>query len=218
MKLSYLLMEGRYDHSIFKAIFIVGSPGAGKSWVIDNLGIQEFGLKLLDSDREFVYYLKKLGKSLKIDPTIDPELPKVRDRAIKMDDKFKSLYLSGRLGIVVSGTGYNFDAIANKKKELEDLGYDTYIIFVNTKLDVAMKRNRNRERSLGDDVVSSKWVMYMSNIGRLQSLFGADRFFVFDNTDENTAIDNIRRLYKTVSGWVHSQLSYTAKSWISKNI
>lgn len=218
MKLSHLLIEGVYDPSIFKAIFIVGSPGAGKSWVIDNLGINEFGLKLLDSDREFVHYLTKMNKSLKIDHNKDPELLQIRQRAVQLDNKFKSLYMAGRLGVVVSGTGYSFDIISNKKKELEDFGYDTYIIFVNTSMDIALQRNKSRDRTLGDDVVTSKWAMYMANIGKLQELFGAERFFVFDNSDESNSLGNIKRLYKTVARWVTSPLSYTAKTWISKNI
>ena len=72
------LNEGVYDPGIFKAIFLAGGPGSGKSFVASELlGIPKggfsrmdmsfapSGVKLVNSDPEFEYFLKKIG----VDPS-----------------------------------------------------------------------------------------------------------------------------------------------------
>ena len=64
-----LLTEGVQDKGIFKAVFMAGGPGSGKTYIKQQLfGIPEgganvsvSGLKSINSDREFVYLLKKYG-------------------------------------------------------------------------------------------------------------------------------------------------------------
>ena len=54
------LQEGVYDPNIFKAIFLAGGPGSGKSYVAKRtLGGQ--GLKVVNSDDAFEKLLKKAG-------------------------------------------------------------------------------------------------------------------------------------------------------------
>ena len=55
------------------------------------------------------------------------------------------LSIKGRLGMVVDGTGRDYDKIKSQVAELRQLGYDCYMIFVNTSLDVALERNSKRE-------------------------------------------------------------------------
>ena len=55
------------------------------------------------------------------------------------------LSIKGRLGMVVDGTGRDYDKIKNQVAQLRQLGYDCYMIFVNTSLDVALERN-SKER------------------------------------------------------------------------
>ena len=55
-------------------------------------------------------------------------------------------YVRGRLGVIIDGTGHKYHSIAKKKQRFEDLGYDTYMVFVNTSLEVALKRNSERDR------------------------------------------------------------------------
>ena len=72
LKLMDLLTEGVYDKGIFKAVFMAGGPGSGKTYVSSKLfGIPEKasvsvgGLSVVNSDRQFMYLLKKFG----FDPT-----------------------------------------------------------------------------------------------------------------------------------------------------
>jgi len=59
------LTEGVYDPNIFKAIFLAGRPGSGKSYVAGKT-IRGEGLKVVNSDDAFESLLKKAGLSLQM--------------------------------------------------------------------------------------------------------------------------------------------------------
>ena len=52
----------------------------------------------------------------------------------------------GRLGMIIDGTGHEYGKIQkNKKQHMKRLGYDTYMVFVNTSLDVFAKERKKKE-------------------------------------------------------------------------
>ena len=55
--------------------------------------------------------------------------------------------------MIIDGTGDDFNKISREKKQLEEIGYETYMIFVNTSLEVALERNENRDRVLPRSIV-----------------------------------------------------------------
>jgi len=61
------------------------------------------------------------------------------------------------------------------------MGYDTYMVFVNTSLEVAKQRNQERERRLPEDILVKSWKDVQNNLGRFQSLFGSN-FVIVDNS------------------------------------
>ena len=56
----------------------------------------------------------------------------LRGRAKAITKSRQSNYLIGRLGLVIDGTGKDVDKIQKQVAALRGLGYDTYMIFVNT--------------------------------------------------------------------------------------
>ena len=52
------ITEGVYDPNIFKAFFLAGGPGSGKSWVSAKT-LSGIGLKVINSDDVFANALKK---------------------------------------------------------------------------------------------------------------------------------------------------------------
>ena len=58
-----------------------------------------------------------------------------------------------------------------EKVELEKLGYDTYMIYVNTTLEVAQQRNQERDRILPPDLLEKSWKDVQKNLGSFQALF-----------------------------------------------
>ena len=118
------LTEGVYDPNIFKAIFLAGGPGSGKSYVSGKT-IRGEGLKVVNSDDAFESLLKKAGLSLQMpDKEADLRDP-VRTRAKKLTAKRQANYIEGRLGLIIDGTAREYDKIARQSNDLKQLGYDT---------------------------------------------------------------------------------------------
>ena len=61
----FLLQEGIYDPGIFKAFFMAGGPGSGKSFIANNTFVGS-GLKFVNSDQVFERGLKKANLSDKM--------------------------------------------------------------------------------------------------------------------------------------------------------
>ena len=80
--------------------------------------------------------------------------------------------------MIVDGTGHDFGKLHSMKKELENDGYDTYMIFVNTSEQVAQERNAARPRKLKPEMVKQMWLAVQQNIGKFQSYFRPSNFIV----------------------------------------
>ena len=218
MKTLKQLQEGLYDPNIFKAYFLAGGPGSGKSYVVKK-STGGTGLKIVNSDDAFEKMLKKAGLSLKMpDDELIPR-DKIRDKAKILTDKRRRNYVEGRLGLVIDGTGKDFDKITNQASDLEQIGYDVYMIFVNTSLDVALENNQKRARTLKDSIVKDSWNAVQNNMGKFQRYFGATNFIIVDNNE----VDKDGRLFDKVFKRVKSMLSMkvnnpAAKRWIDREI
>ena len=170
MKKYHELQEGVYDPNIFKAFFLAGGPGSGKSYVVRRT-TGGTGLKIVNSDPVFESLLKKAGLSLKMPPEEFERKEVVRGRAKELTKKQQANYLEGRLGLIIDGTGKDAGRILKQKAGLEELGYDTYMIFVNTSIDVALERNEKRARSLQPSFVVKSWKDVQANIGAFNNMF-----------------------------------------------
>ena len=211
-----LLDEGVYDPSIFKAIFLAGGPGSGKSYVTRRT-TGGLGMKTINPDIAFEKILRDAGESLDM-RTMEPEKrDRLRLRAKDLTNAQMKLYVDGRLGLILDGTGKDYDKIQRVKSQLDTIGYDSYMIFVNTSLEVALNRNEKRARKLPEDLVKQLWNEVQRNLGKYQGLFGAGNFIVVDNNkpDEDLmsmAVKQVRRLIK-------SPIRNTrAKRWIQKEL
>ena len=63
----------------------------------------------------------------------------------------KVTFLDGRLGLIIDGTGKDYDKIAKQVSGLKGIGYECAMIFVNTSLDTAQERNKMRKRTLPEN-------------------------------------------------------------------
>ena len=211
------LQEGLYDPNIFKAFFLAGGPGSGKSFVT-NRAFGGTGLKTINSDNAFERALKKNGLSLKM-PEDEAEARDIlRDRAKAMTGSQMDLSIRGRLGLVIDGTGRDYDKIKEQKALLDQLGYDSYMIFVNTTLDVALERNSKRERSVPEYITRKSWQQVQSNIGKFQNTFGMSNMIIIDNSKDERELKTqiMNRCSKAVSRLLRNKIkSYTAKRWMA---
>ena len=205
MKTFYDLQEGLYDPNIFKAFFLAGGPGSGKSYVAGRT-MGGHGLKSVNADEAFEYLLKQAGLSLKMPPEQQEPRDVVRGRAKDITKARQKNYLEGRLGVVIDGTGKDANKILGQKSGLEELGYDTYMVFVNTSLDVALKRNAERARSVPEPIVVKAWKDVQANIGKFSNMFRAG-FIVVDNNDAGE--DILKEVEKRVRGLLRKKVKNT---------
>jgi len=206
------LQEGLQDPNIFKAFFLAGGPGSGKSYVVRKT-TGGTGLRVVNSDDAFETMLKKAGLSLKMPPEEEVPRDAVRDRAKRVTAKRQEGYLDGRIGLIIDGTGRDYDKIAKQATELKQLGYDVHMIFVNTSLDVALERNAQRSRSVPEPIVVKSWKDVQSNIGKFSQYFRAN-FVVVDNN--NAKEDVFVQVFKQIKGLLKKKVrNPAAHQWIS---
>tara|TARA_B100000470_G_scaffold204241_1_gene178162 strand:- start:3075 stop:3737 length:663 start_codon:yes stop_codon:yes gene_type:complete len=215
MKTFHELQEGVYDPNIFKAFFLAGGPGSGKSYVVRKT-TGGTGLKSVNSDEAFELLLKRAGLSLKMPPEEFERKEVQRARAKELTKAKQKNYLEGRLGLIIDGTGKDADKILKQKAGLEELGYDTYMIFVNTSLDVALKRNATRARRVAEPMVVKSWKDVQANIGKFSNMFRAG-FIVVDNN--NAGEDVFNDVWKRVKGLLRKKVQNTrALNWMAAEL
>jgi len=231
-----VLSEGIYDQGILKAVFMAGGPGSGKSFTakvifggdpksVINVSTDS-GLKIVNSDPAFEKFLRDAG----IDPadladmseeefeavTQGPDSPRGKAKNIKQLSQDTWTREDAKLGVIIDGTGDDFDKIATKKQALQELGYDTYMIFVNTSLEVAQERNANRDRKLPEDLVEEIWANVQQNLGAFQRLFGANNITIVDNTVYGPLPEEIS---KAVNSFVSAPIrNPVGRKWIENEL
>ena len=194
---------------------IDGWPGSGKSYVVRRT-TGGTGLKIVNSDDAFEKLLKDAGLSLKMPPEEDQEREVARSRAKQITKARQTNYIEGRLGLIIDGTGKDYDKIARQSQQLRELGYDTYMIFVNTSLDTALERNAKRARSVPESIVVQSWKDVQSNIGKFNNHFGSGMIIV-DNNDAGE--DVFGKVWKRVQGLLRNKVSNgRAKAWIAREM
>ena len=194
MKTFNELQEGVYDPNILKAFFLAGGPGSGKSYVVKRT-TGGLGMKILNSDDHFERLLKDAGLDSKMPPEEKQPRDVARDRAKDLTTFQRRNFVRGRLGLIIDGTGKDFDKIAYQARELEGLGYDTHMIFVNTSLDVALQRNKERDRSVPEPIAVKSWNAVQRNIGKFSNFFKGN-FIIVDNNNKDE--DMMQQVFKRV--------------------
>jgi len=240
-----LLSEGIYDPGILKAVFMAGGPGSGKSFTAKVLfggslaselsASTAMGLKIINSDPAFEKYLEEAGvdpgdlaRIAREDPEKAYELglddergvpassPRGKAKQYKTAATQQYTKSTARLGVIIDGTGDDLAKIEKKKEAMEKLGYDTYMIFVNTTLEVAQERNMNRPRKLPPKKVEEIWTDVQANLGAFQGLFGQGNISIVDNTVYGPVDEAVQ---KAVGGFVNRPIKNPiGKKWIETEL
>ena len=225
-----LLTEGVHDKGIFKAVFLAGGPGSGKDYVLDNT-LAGHGMTEINSDKalEFLMDKKGLNKTMPASEKIERDL--VRGRAKNMTELRQRLALQGRNGLIINGTGDDHEKIKTIKSRLEELGYDTSMIMVNTRDEVSASRNVERGsrggRTVPEDVRKQKWDAVQKARPELAKLFG-DKYAEFDNSEDlrvarpeivQAKKEELLNLYKGVQKFMKAPpKADQAKEWVANEL
>jgi len=209
--------EGVNDPHIFKAVFMAGGPGSGKSFVAKNL-LGGTGLRSVNSDEVYEFLLKRQGLTLGPDDIASDKGQEIRGTAKNLTDKRQQNYIDGRLGLIIDGTGKVPELIQKLVNLLKSIGYSVSMIFVNTSLEVAQQRNLERERTLPRDIVANSWNEVQQNLMKYQQIFGADRFHIIDNSGGLEDLDrtkNFDKVYNEVQRFINTPPKHKkALAWI----
>jgi dephospho-CoA kinase len=225
-----LLSEGVNDKSIFKAVFLAGGPGSGKDYVLDNT-LEGHGLTEINSDKALEFLMDKEGLDKRMPEDEKEARTFVRDRAKNITELKQRLALVGRNGLIINGTGDDYKKIERIKSRLEELGYDTSMIMVNTSDEVSAERNVERGqrggRTVPENIRREKWEAVQNSRPELAKLFG-DNYSEFDNSEDLRTADpevvkqkkdEMMELYKNVQNFVSQPPSNPkAQEWVAQEM
>ena len=234
------LVEGVYDPGIFKAFFLAGGAGSGKSYSAEKATgsasgkfqwhekienkitpgkVGPYGLKVVNSDEQLEMGLLKAKMSSNMRAYTDDETTKkelIRAKAKVKTAKREQLWVNGRLGLIIDGTAHDIRKLGMRKKNLEDVGYDTYMIFVNTSLDIALQQNQERARKLHDEIIRRTWEEVQSIKDELANLFPGGFVEIVNN---RAGEDVFRKAFVEVGKLIKKPPNKpAAKMWIAHEL
>jgi cytidyltransferase-like protein len=181
----------------FRAIFVTGGPGSGKDIIIRE-AIADSRIVELNfiQAKEYLCDKQKLSE--------------------KSND-YRREALRNRGPLIINGPADDIEKIDYIKEELEELGYETMMIFVNTTNEVSKERNSLLSRMMVESVRYDKWLKAQENTKYFTKAFNS--FITFDNTDK---IDNkeqdIHEIYQTTKSFLDLKvINETVEDWIERN-
>jgi len=220
------------NHNYFVGESEINVHNSGKTTVASELfsipkklSFSPDGLKIFNSDREFEHMLKKAGLSADLTKLNDEELWKIyanenpesiySKAKIAAAKRYKT-FVDGRIGMIIDITARNRKRVDDLKQQLESMGYDTYMVFVNTTVETALQRNNFRERKLKESDVVDMWHQVQNNLEYFKTLFGKNFLEVDGNIskkDDKLTLPDIT--YKTINKWTNTPVkNVIAKKWI----
>jgi hypothetical protein len=225
-----LLFEGVHDKAIFKAVFLAGGPGSGKDYVLDNT-LAGHGLTEINSDKALEYLMDKKGLDKTMPASEKIERDVTRGKAKSVTELRERLALYGRNGVIINGTGDDAEKIKRIKGRLEELGYDTSMIMVNTRDEVSAMRNVERGqrggRTVPETIRKEKWQSVQNARVDLGKIFG-DKYIEFDNSEDlrsahpdivNAKKKELLDIYKQFQKFVSTPpKSKQAKEWVAAEL
>ena len=190
--------ESVNDKGILKAVFVVGIPGAGKSYTIKQLSGQ-ITPKVVNSDKATEFLSKKFG----IASNDETWKTFFSDRTKPMTMNLLANYLNGMLPLFVDGTSNNTGRILSRVGILESIGYDVGMVFINTKLDAAKERAAKRATEI-DRHVSTDFIDKVHAEAEENREYYRGKFDFFKEVNNNPGeLDDaaIMKIYRQVAGF-----------------
>jgi adenylate kinase family enzyme len=187
-----------------KAVILAGAPGAGKGYILRGLDLG--GLKTMNVDDIYVPLLKKANITLDLKNATPEERSEQAKQMAAANKQFKGeleQVIAGRESFILDGTAASYKKTAELKSELEEAGYDTFMLYVYTDLERSLSQNQDRyvksggeDRSLAPAIVMRTWKSVTDNLPKYEELFG-NNFVAVANTldDRMQDIDKIIKKY-----------------------
>jgi len=189
IKLMELLKEAKGNP---KALILAGAPGSGKGYILKDLDLG--GLKTFNIDDTFINMLKKANVTLDLKnatPEERSEAAKAMAAATKdLKTNILPKAIANQESFVLDGTAASSKNTLKLKDELEEAGYEVFMLYVYTDLERSLNQNQERfkksdgeDRSLAPAIVLSTWNSVTKNFEPYQQAFG-NNFVSVANTGE----------------------------------
>jgi dephospho-CoA kinase len=225
-----ILTEGVHDKAIFKAVFLAGGPGSGKDYVLDNT-LAGHGLTEINSDKALEFLMDKEGLDKTMPAHENEKKDIVRGRAKNITELRQKLALLGRNGLIINGTGDDVEKITKIKKKLEEIGYDSSMVVVNTADEISKQRNIERGqrggRTVPEHIRKEKWDNVQAGRAEFAKMFGQN-YMEFDNSEDlrtappevvKAKKEEMLQLFTNVKNFVAAKpTSDSAKEWIASEL
>ena len=186
-----------------KAIILAGAPGAGKGYVLSGLDLGD--IKILNVDNAYIDLLKKANVSLDLKNASPEGRSKAAIAMASANKEFKgkvAATIEGKESFILDGTAASIKQTANLKKELEEAGYDVFMLYVYTDLERSLKQNQDRfeksdgkDRSLAPAIVLRTWSQVTDNYKAYEAMF-KDNFVSVANTLEDEKLSDVADIIK----------------------
>ncbi len=181
-----ILFEGVHDKSIFKVVFLAGGPGSGKDYVLDNT-LAGHGMTEMNSDKALEVLMDKEGLDKTMPASEEEKRNIVRGKAKNLTELRQRLAILGRNGLIINGTGDDVEKVTKIKEKLEEVGYESSMVLVNTADEVSKQRNIERGqrggRTVPENIRKEKWDGVQAGRPEFAKLFG-DNYMEFDNSED----------------------------------
>ena len=186
-----------------KAIILAGAPGAGKGFILSGLDLGN--LKVLNVDNAYIDMLKKANVSLDLKNATPEERSKQAKLMAAANKEFKGKVAStiqGKESFILDGTAASVKQTNELKQQLQEAGYEVFMLYVYTDLERSLKQNQDRfeksggeDRSLAPAIVMRTWLSVTKNFIPYKNLFG-DNFVSVANTLQDEKLKNVEDVIK----------------------
>ena len=146
--------------------------------------------------------MTKKNLSWKMPPEEEPEREKQRQRSKELVAKQQQSYADSGLGLLIDSTGRILGTTRRIKDDLEDKGYETTMVFVNTDLETALRRNKERERTLPDKLIHQNFEIIDQRLGEYQRMFNDVHIINNSDTKQDTMPDQIAQVEKDIRNFL----------------
>lgn len=201
----FLLSEGIEDKGILKAMFLAGTPGAGKSYTFRKITDGSIHPRVVNTDRFFEYYGKKSKTKLDTDENADTVWKSYEDKIYLLNKESLKNYVNSMLPLIVDGTSVSPNNLLLRVGILESFGYDTTMVYIETDLKTALKRNSERARRVPEDFIIKSHELITKSEDFYKNKF--QKFFKIKNGDGEMTDDDITEAYRKVGNFYTSPVS-----------
>ena len=182
------------NRGLFKAIFVTGGPGSGKDIIIRE-AIAESKTVELNSIQAFDILMDKQKLSEK---TGDQRREAIRNRG----------------PLIINGPADDHRRMITIKEELEELGYETSMVFVDTTNEASKERNEKLAKMIAESVRYDKWKLAQTCKESYYQKFS--NFIDFNNSSSFEEIEeDITDTYKKINRFIENKnYNEIAFSWL----